>query len=161
MLSLIFWHQYHVMWYFLVIFNTKIIKSTKIMITVITHTIVVIIVTLRDAPFRISFLKLWSLSIWQLFLFYQQCSLEVSKNQHQIRTFCEIFSLTVSAALPLTSYIKMVEVFFINCLLQWQWYTLWYIRARCGSYLIFSSRSPKFCSTHTWITWGSFKNFRN
>ena len=41
MLSLIFWHQYHVMWYFLVIFNTKIIKSTKIMIT---HIIVVIII---------------------------------------------------------------------------------------------------------------------
>ena len=32
MFSLIFWHQYHVIWYFLVIFNTKIIKSTKIMI---------------------------------------------------------------------------------------------------------------------------------
>ena len=45
MLSLIFWHQYHVMWYFLVIFNTKIIKSTKIMITIITPIIVVIIVT--------------------------------------------------------------------------------------------------------------------
>ena len=45
MLSLIFWHQYHVMWYFLVIFNTKIIKSTKIIITIITHIIVVIIVT--------------------------------------------------------------------------------------------------------------------
>ena len=41
----IFWHQYHVMWYFLVIFNTKIIKSTKIIITIITHIIVVIIVT--------------------------------------------------------------------------------------------------------------------
>ena len=27
MFSLIFWHQYHVMWYFLVIFNTKIIKG--------------------------------------------------------------------------------------------------------------------------------------
>ena len=26
MFSLIFWHQYNVMWYFLVIFNTKIIK---------------------------------------------------------------------------------------------------------------------------------------
>ena len=46
MLSLIFWHQYHVMWYFLVIFNTKIIKSTKIIITIFTHIIVVIIVTL-------------------------------------------------------------------------------------------------------------------
>ena len=45
MLSLIFWHQYHVKWYFLVIFNTKIIKSTKIIITIITHIIVVIIVT--------------------------------------------------------------------------------------------------------------------
>ena len=33
------------MWYFLVIFNTKIIKSTKIIITIITHIIVVIIVT--------------------------------------------------------------------------------------------------------------------
>ena len=33
------------MWYFLVIFNTKIIKSTKIIITIITHTIVLIIVT--------------------------------------------------------------------------------------------------------------------
>ena len=33
------------MWYFLVIFNTKIIKNTKIIITIITHTIVVIIVT--------------------------------------------------------------------------------------------------------------------
>ena len=31
--------------FFLVIFNTKIIKSTKILITIITHTIVVIIVT--------------------------------------------------------------------------------------------------------------------
>ena len=45
MFSLIFWHQYHVIWYFLVILNTKIIKSTKIMITIITHIIVVIIVT--------------------------------------------------------------------------------------------------------------------
>ena len=27
MLSLIFWHQYHVMWYLLVFFNTKIIKT--------------------------------------------------------------------------------------------------------------------------------------
>ena len=44
-LSLISWHQYHVMWYFLVIFNTKIVKSTKIMITIITPIIVVIIVT--------------------------------------------------------------------------------------------------------------------
>ena len=33
------------MWYFLVIFNTKIIKSTKIIITIITYIIVVIIVT--------------------------------------------------------------------------------------------------------------------
>ena len=33
------------MWYFLVIFNTKIIKSTKIIITITTHIIVVIIVT--------------------------------------------------------------------------------------------------------------------
>ena len=33
------------MWYFLVIFNTKIIESTKIMITIITPIIVVIIVT--------------------------------------------------------------------------------------------------------------------
>ena len=40
-MSLISWHQYHIMWYFLVIFNTKIIKSTKIMIT---HIIVVIII---------------------------------------------------------------------------------------------------------------------
>ena len=45
MFSLIFWHQYHVIWYFLVIFNTKITKCTKIMITIITHIIVVIIVT--------------------------------------------------------------------------------------------------------------------
>ena len=43
MLSLMFWHQYHVMWY-LVIFNTKIIKSTKIIITIITLIIVIIIV---------------------------------------------------------------------------------------------------------------------
>ena len=33
------------MWYFLVIFNTKIIKSTKIIITIITHIIAIIIVT--------------------------------------------------------------------------------------------------------------------
>ena len=33
------------MWYFLVIFNTKIIKSTKIIITIITHIIVLIIIT--------------------------------------------------------------------------------------------------------------------
>ena len=33
------------MWYFLVIFNTKIIKSTKIIITITTHIIVVFIVT--------------------------------------------------------------------------------------------------------------------
>ena len=45
MFSLIFWHQYHVIWNFLVIFNTKIIKSIKIIITIITHIIVVIIVT--------------------------------------------------------------------------------------------------------------------
>ena len=33
------------MWYFWVIFNTKIIRSTKIIITIITHIIVVIIIT--------------------------------------------------------------------------------------------------------------------
>ena len=42
--SFVHWKKGQWAW-FLVIFNTKIIKSTKIMITIITHIIVVIIVT--------------------------------------------------------------------------------------------------------------------
>ena len=124
MLSLIFWHQYHVMWYFLVIFNTKIIKSTKIIITIITHIIVVIIVTWFCNTRKTSFLtskkvvqlariggrggeRLFGQCPKEIDFFYGRCSLMASLSKMKMFSLPHLPEHSPCRALPSSEHFLM------------------------------------------------------